>query len=290
MTNLLVAASSVSTLIGPRGFVLYHHSDLGFGLKASGETVFFKTPDGSRVLDAVQFEAQADRVSLGRWPDGADAFYPMAARTPGAPNSNILIGDIVINELMYSPISGDDNEQFIELYNAGTNNVNLGGWEFTSGVSFSFPSNTFLAPDHFLVVARNAATLLSHYTNLNSGNTIGDYSGKLSHNGDRVALAMPQALTQTNNLGQLVTNTIFVVEDEVTYEKGKGGRWGQWSGGGGSSDSNTGLIVAGVYDHLVCFLTWTMTSPNTLFPGLRACRNEGVQHARVHLKVLSLAV
>ena len=29
------------------------------------------------------------------------------------------------------------------------------------------------------------------------------------------------------------TNTIFVVEDEVTY--GMGGRWGEWSGGGGSS-------------------------------------------------------
>jgi hypothetical protein len=29
------------------------------------------------------------------------------------------------------------------------------------------------------------------------------------------------------------TNTIYVVEDEVTY--GTGGRWGEWSSGGGSS-------------------------------------------------------
>ena len=29
------------------------------------------------------------------------------------------------------------------------------------------------------------------------------------------------------------TNTIYVEEDQVTY--GTGGRWGEWSGGGGSS-------------------------------------------------------
>src|SRR5207237_9384162 len=135
------------TFIPPRGFLVFYQTDLGFGLNAAGETVFFKNPGGSRILDAVQFEAQADGVSLGRWPDGADAFYPMAARTPGSPNGNILIRDIVINELMYNPISGDDNDQFIELYNKGVSAVNLGGWQFLAGVTFSFPSNTWLNPD-----------------------------------------------------------------------------------------------------------------------------------------------
>ena len=221
------------TVIGPGAFLVFNQTTLGFGLSGAGETVFFKNPDGSRVLDAVQFEAQADGVSLGRWPDGADAFYPMAARTPGGPNGNILIHDVVINELMYSPISGDDNDQFIELYNKGANSINLGGWKFTSGVNFSFPSNVVLNANGYLVVARSMTNLLAKYPNLSSANTIGDFSGKLSHQGERVALAMPQGLTQTNSHGQLVTNTIFVVEDEVTFEKG--GRWGQWSGGGGSS-------------------------------------------------------
>ena len=219
------------TLIPPGGFAVFYEANLGFGINPAGETIFFKNPDGSRVLDAVQMEAQAQGVSLGRWPDGGELFYPMAALTPGAPNGNILIGDIVINELMYKPVSGNNDEQFIELYNKGTNSVNLGGWIFSAGVGFRFPSNTFLNPNAYLVVARNAATLLANYPNLNSANTVGDYGGKLS--GGRVALAMPQALKQTNNLGQLVTNTIYVVEDEVT--PGPGGRWPQWARGGGSS-------------------------------------------------------
>ena len=84
---------------------------------------------------------------------------------------------------------------------------------------------SLLASNGYLVVARNLTNLLAKYTNLNTGNTVGNYSGKLSHNGERVALAMPQSYYGTN--------TIYVVEDEVTY--GTGGRWGEWSSGGGSS-------------------------------------------------------
>ena len=71
------------TLVGPRGFVSFNSSQLGFALDGSGGTIYFIKPDGSRVLDAVQFEAQADGVSFGRWPDGATAFYPLAAPHAG---------------------------------------------------------------------------------------------------------------------------------------------------------------------------------------------------------------
>ena len=87
----------------------------------------------------MQFEAQADGVSFGRWPDGANDFYPLVARTPGTKNSAILIGDIVINELMYDPISGNDDDQYVELYNQGTNAVSLANWQFTAGITFTFP-------------------------------------------------------------------------------------------------------------------------------------------------------
>ncbi|MFZ0828260.1 MAG: lamin tail domain-containing protein [Verrucomicrobiia bacterium] len=212
------------TFIGPAGFVSFTQSQFGFTLDGAGETLYFIKPDGSRVLDAVQFGAQADGVSYGRWPDGANDFYAFVANTPGTNNSAILIGDIVINELMYDPISGNDDDQYIELYNQGTNTVNLSGWQFTSGVTFTFP-NVTLAPNGYLVVARNLTNLIAKYSNLNSGNTVGNYGGKLSHNGERLMLSMPQTLN---------TNTpILVAEDQVTY--GTGGRWGEWSSGGGSS-------------------------------------------------------
>ena len=220
------------TLIGPLSFVSFNQTQLGFTLDGSGGTVFFIKPDGSRVLDALQYEAQADGVSLGRWPDGANAFYPLTTRSRGTNNSPVLIGDIVINELMYDPITGNDDDQYIELYNQGTNPVSLANWQFTSGATYSFPPNTTLATNSYLVVARNQTNLFAKYSNLNAANTLGNFGGKLSHNGERVALARPQILIGTNSQG-LTTNTIYVVEDEVTY--GTGGRWGQWSSGGGSS-------------------------------------------------------
>jgi hypothetical protein len=220
------------TLIGPRGFLSFNQAQLGFTLDGSGEKLYFIKPDGSRVLDAVQFEAQADGISWGRWPDGGADFYPLAARTPGTNNSAVWIGDIVINELMYDPITGNDDDQYIELFNKGSNTVSLASWQFTAGVTFTFPTNVSLAPNGYLVVARNQTNLFAKYPNLNAGNTVGNYTGKLSHKGERVALAMPQSLTSAAT-GSLVTNTIYVVQDEVTY--GVGGRWGQWAKGGGSS-------------------------------------------------------
>jgi hypothetical protein len=212
------------TLVAPRGFVSFDQSQLGFALNGAGGTVYFIKPDGSRILDAVQYEPQADGVSFGRRPDGADDFYFLQTRTPGAANSPISTGNIVINELMYKPISGNDDDQYIELYNQGTNAANLSGWQFTAGVTYTVPTNTVLAPNGYLVVAANLTNLFAKYTSLNSANTVGNYGGHLSHNGERVALAQPMTLDGTN---------ILVVEDEVTYNTG--GRWGEWASGGGSS-------------------------------------------------------
>jgi hypothetical protein len=212
------------TVLGPAGSISFTQSQFGFTLNGAGETLYLLSPDTNRILDAVQFGPQADGVSFGRWPDGADDFYAFTTNTPGTNNSSILIGDICINELMYDPISGNDDDQYIELYNKGTNTVDLAGWQFTSGVTFTFLSVT-LAPNGYLVVARNVTNLFAKYTNLNNANTVGNYSGKLSHKGELLTLSMPETL---------YTNTpILVAEDQVTY--GTGGRWGQWSSGGGSS-------------------------------------------------------
>jgi hypothetical protein len=212
------------TVIGPAGFISFFQPQFGFTLDGAGETLYFIQTNQVRILDAVQFGAQADGISYGRWPDGANDFYAFTTNTPGTNNSAILIGDIVINELMYDPISGNEEDQFIELYNKGTNAINLSGWQFESGVTFSFPSVT-IGPAGYIVVAKNMTNLFAKYPNLNTGNTVGNYGGKLSHSGELVVLAMPQSFYGTN--------TVYVEEDEVTYATG--GRWGEWSSGGGSS-------------------------------------------------------
>ena len=47
-------------------------------------------------------------------------------------------GDIVINEIMYHPQSENIREQWIELHNTTGSAIDLSGWAFTKGISYTF--------------------------------------------------------------------------------------------------------------------------------------------------------
>ena len=94
---------------------------------------------------------------------------------------------VVLSEIMYNPIGGSTNE-FVELHNAGTNAVDVGGWTFTDGITYSFPAPTVMGANAYLVVAANRMAFSALYpdvTNLAAG----AYSGQLSNQGEKVALA-----------------------------------------------------------------------------------------------------
>jgi hypothetical protein len=221
-----------STIIPARGFRYFTEAQLGFSLSAAGETIYLKS-NGVVVLDALKFEAQENGVSFGRSPDGAADWYRLSQNTFGTNNAPPLVSLVGFNEIMYHPLSGIDDAQYIELYNHGTKAQDLSGWKLGGGISFTFPSNQVLAPNGYLVIARNTVFLYSNYPNLGPANTVGNFSGKLSGSGERITLSMPDTTVGTNSTGGLVTNYLDIVVDEVTY--GTGGHWGQWSDGGGSS-------------------------------------------------------
>jgi hypothetical protein len=134
---------------------------------------------------------------------------------------------------MYHPLTENDDDEFVELHNQSGEALDVSGWRFVEGIDFRLPANTVMPAGGFLVVARNAARLRQNYPQLNAANTVGDYNGRLANDGERLALAKPELTVRTNELGNLFTNTFYVVVAEVTY--GEGGRWGRWSDGGGSS-------------------------------------------------------
>ena len=231
LTNKFVLRTN--TIISPRGFLSYTQTNLNFALSAAGETIYFKNASATRVIDAARFGGQQNGVATGRYPDGADQFHRLLAKSPGAPNAGIRVSDVVINELMYHPISDDADDQYVELYNRSVSAVTLSGWKLSDAISFTFPSNVVIGPDSYLVVAKNAVHLMTNYPNLSANNTLGDFSGKLSGAGERLALTMPDTIVVTNSSGVVETNLIHITVDEVTYRTG--GRWGKWSDGGGSS-------------------------------------------------------
>ncbi|MEY2410291.1 MAG: hypothetical protein QOF48_2961, partial [Verrucomicrobiota bacterium] len=221
------------TLIGPTGYVFFTESTMGFSLSSAGETLFLVNSNQTRVLDSVLFDGQENGVATGRSPDGGPSFYRLAARSPGASNGLVRAASLIINEIMYDPISGDDNDEYIEIYNRGTNAVNLTNWRISGGIDYTFRTNTILATNAYLVVAKNVGRLITNYANLNTNNTVGSFTGTLANNGERISIEMPDNVVTTNLLGVVKTNLIHIPINEVTY--GAGGRWGKWSDGGGSS-------------------------------------------------------
>jgi hypothetical protein len=230
-TNYFTFAAG--TVLPARGFVSLSETELGFSLKASGGLILLRNAAGSRVLDAVHYSDQQKGISSGRFPDGAADFRPLAAPTAGERNQAPLVSDIVINEIMYAPISLNSDDQYVELYNRSGSTVNLSGWKFVSGITFTFPNDAVVPPGGYFVVARNTARMLTNYPNLNSNNLAGNFGGSLSGKGERLALARLDEFVSTNALDATTTNTIYPVVNEVSY--GTGGLWGQWSHGGGSS-------------------------------------------------------
>lgn len=220
------------TTIAPRGFAVFTQTTLGFSLSAAGEQIFLVNSNRSRVIDSYVFGAQENGVSFGRVPDGAPDWYRLAARTPGTNNGVAMPAPVVINELMYHPVTELDDDQYVELYNRTASAVDLSGWQLTDGITFTFPGGTVIPAHGYLVAARNAAHLRANYSNLTAANCLGDFGGRLSHSGERVALAKPDYNFVTNNF-QVITNTDYIVVNEVTYSDG--GRWPQWADGGGSS-------------------------------------------------------
>ncbi|HEX7863108.1 MAG TPA: lamin tail domain-containing protein [Verrucomicrobiae bacterium] len=221
------------TIIPARGFVAFDQNALGFSLNAAGETIYFLNTNRTRVLDALKFGGQENGVSSGRWPDGAASIRRLSTVTQGAANSKWRANEVVVNEIMYSPISGDDDDEFVELHNTTGQAISLAGWKFTDGPDFTFPAGASIPANGYVVVAKNAARLRANYPQLNTANTFGDYGGTLRNSSEDVAIAKPDTVVDVDEFGQVTTNTIYITVSEVRYRDG--GRWSAFADGGGSS-------------------------------------------------------
>jgi Chitobiase/beta-hexosaminidase C-terminal domain/CotH kinase protein/Lamin Tail Domain/Bacterial TSP3 repeat len=99
---------------------------------------------------------------------------------------------LLLTEIMYHPIGDgvvpDDEFEFVELKNAGTNVLDLSGISFSEGVNFTFTNGTRLGPGAFWVLGRNPTQLAARYPGLE---VQGVYSGKLDNGGERLTLVHP---------------------------------------------------------------------------------------------------
>ncbi len=125
-----------------------------------------------------------------------------------------IFADVVINEFSYDP--SDEGEEggalreFIELYNPGSETVDLTGYSFSAGIQYTFPDGSTLAPNSYLVVAR-VPTLWMWWNQ--PFTVLGPYEGKLSNGGEKIAL-------QRQN-GSIVEQ--FAYDDDIPWPRGADG-------------------------------------------------------------------
>jgi len=203
------------TILPPNGYlVLYEDLHFGagstnagalipFALSENGDTVnIFGPSDGLRpdYTEREDFGASATGVPFGRYFKQSSRTYnfvSMATPTPGGPNSEPLVGPIVISEIMYHPPVGD--AEYIELANITSNAVTLFDsftgvpWQITKGVTHVFPASPALtmAAGEKILLVRNSTLFAQSFTPRAGTRVFQWTSGGLDNDGETIEISKP---------------------------------------------------------------------------------------------------
>lgn len=198
---LVLFASSKDTLLsGINGDELHTNFKLGSG----GEYLALVQPDGTTVAYeySPEYPEQSGDIAYGIDPsDGVTQTF-LEIPTPGAENIVFDPNEFVkINEIMFRPDTDGDTgsivdtdsdpdspmHEWIELYNSGTEAVDLTGWSFVNGVDFVFPTISIDAGG-YVIVAADAATFMADHPGVDPSIVVGGWTGQLSNSSEVLEL------------------------------------------------------------------------------------------------------
>ncbi len=117
-------------------------------------------------------------------------------------------GPVVINEIHYDPDLTYEWVEFVELHNPGPTSVDLSGWYFDEGISFTFGAGATLPAGGYVVVAQDPSQVLAKWSTMSPKLTparlFGPFGGKLNNEGEKLVLC----------------DATGAVADEVDYQLG----------------------------------------------------------------------
>jgi hypothetical protein len=107
---------------------------------------------------------------------------------PPAQNPNV---QVTFGEADHDPVSGNGDEEYLELVNPGNVAVDISGWRLEGGISFTFEAGTVIPANDSLYVADHKEVFRARATGPSGGMgllVVGDFSGNLSNEGELVTL------------------------------------------------------------------------------------------------------
>ncbi|MHC4110494.1 MAG: lamin tail domain-containing protein [Planctomycetota bacterium] len=202
-----------------------------FALSENGEEACLSSPlDPNGMLtgyrEVEDFGASQTNVSFGRYYKSSTDnfnFVAMDSNTPGWSNGDSIVGPVVINEIMYNPPTGNQNEEYVELHNITGSPVTLfrtdklAPWKFTDGIDYTFRGSSpyvTIPANGYLMVVKDLASFIIRYGTMPGGvRVLDDYDGMLSNGGERLQIGMPG---DTDEFG----TRYYIRIDRVTYSDG----------------------------------------------------------------------
>jgi len=174
----------------------------GFAFDEHEDQVYLTASPAAGVLAGYRededFGAIANGVTFGRYTKstGGKDFVALLEPTRATPNTLPQVGPVVINEIMYNPLTG---HEYIELANITGQEVLLydplnpeNRWRFTQGVTFQVPEGASIGPNGYaLVVPIDPAAFRSTYGIAADVPVWGPYTGGLADEGETLQMERP---------------------------------------------------------------------------------------------------
>ena len=205
------------TVIDPGGFVVFFGSETDVTLNNGGDWVRLIRPDGV-VVEAFEYTTSRDDQAYSKMLDGGDEWTrtyppspgrsntvggtptPSPTASPGATRTQTpsptpsgtpqpLPTEVSLNEVMPWPASDwngdgqvDSDDEYIELYNAGGQAVDLGGWKLDDSAAGAQAevSSPYVIPPGTILPAKGFLLFFGSQTHVG-----------LNNNGDSVRLLWP---------------------------------------------------------------------------------------------------
>jgi len=111
-----------------------------------------------------------------------------SAQIPKTQPSDAVVS---LEDCQFNPVSGNQDEEYIAVFNRNTYAVDISGWQLTGGVEHTFLPGTVIAPWNTLYVTPSARAFLNRAVSPTGGQGLfvqGNYEGHLSSWGETIEL------------------------------------------------------------------------------------------------------